>query len=635
VSVALGAPGLLVESPRPLHAATGVRMDVAAFAGIAPRGPARVPVIDDRHPAGAAQVDPLRPRARSVAVPVESFEAYRRRFGGFEGPGRLPRAVDAFFAQGGRRAYVVRIVHAYANAAQDAGGVAFATVEGVAAPGVTEVMLRARDEGAWGNALRAELRFDTWPAPAELPPASLLRLTLADGGLELVDAQAPLPAGVRRVELVTVTLDLDDGDGRRERFPGLGLRAGHPRWVGDVLADESALAWPDAAWAQGALAPHPDLRTARTGAWEGGADRWDDVVHDDCFDRRWVPGDEPDVVLGAGIHALLAAEDVASVGVPDLYEPEPFTAPVPVAPAVRPAGPEFEPCLEPDADAAPPAPRAPLAGLLLDPRDPADLERIVALQGDVVALAEHARWTALLDVPPGLTRSAVLRWREAFDSAYAAAYHPWLRPGGPDRPVARGPQGPAPSWVPPSAVAAGILAATERRSGVQAGPANALAAGVVDVEQELGDAQHDELHLAGIDVFRLERAGVRLTAARTLSRDPRWRQLSVRRLVTMIARALREQIAWSVFEPNGPALQAELRHTLDAYLRELHRGGALAGATPQEGFFVRCDAATTPRAAADAGRLVAEVGLAPVEPVEYVLLRLERGPDGTVEVTGA
>src|SRR5262245_32060097 len=104
-------------------------MDVCAFVGVAPRGPARVPwvgpdAVDDGGrsiPEDVPTLAPERPKRRSVAVPVESFDAYRRLYGGFEGPGRLPYAVASFFEQGGRRAYIVRIVHAYGGAKDEAG----------------------------------------------------------------------------------------------------------------------------------------------------------------------------------------------------------------------------------------------------------------------------------------------------------------------------------------------------------------------------------------------------------------------------------------------------------------------------------------------------------------------------------
>ncbi|HEX8831685.1 MAG TPA: hypothetical protein VF705_10985, partial [Longimicrobium sp.] len=107
----LGAPGVYPVADDPVRALTGVRMDVAAFVGVAPRGPARLPAFQAAW--AVSPRGPANPTAelRSVAVPVESWSAYRRLFGAFEGPGLLPYAVAAFFEQGGRRAYVVRVVH--------------------------------------------------------------------------------------------------------------------------------------------------------------------------------------------------------------------------------------------------------------------------------------------------------------------------------------------------------------------------------------------------------------------------------------------------------------------------------------------------------------------------------------------
>jgi hypothetical protein len=674
--MALGAPGVYHEPATPLHALTGVRMDVAGFAGIAPRGPARVPVVDDRHPPGAGMVAPERPVARSVAVPVQSWEEYRRAFGGFEGPGRLPWAVAAFFAQGGRRAWIVRVVHDYgADAAAGRAGRASGTLKGVTAGSAGKARLHARSEGSWGNALRATLEFATsplgvpgeaaavlaedvvlaggadelrLPAGADVPAGSLLCLTLRDGARELrwveqaqtrprpdaiaVDRFAvleqPTSDDATAVEVVHGVLAIDDGDGRRERFERLGLRSGHPRYVADVLCVESALMWPDHAWSTTELRPDPDLHPAQLAPDEPGEDRYPQLVPEDMFDGAWVPGDEPDTRTPAGLHALLEADEVAIVCLPDLYEPEQFSLPQPLAPTVRAAGPQFEPCLEPDDAKAPELPVAVLEGLTMDPRDPALLEQIAVLQNRLVELAAYAGWSALLDVPPGLTRRATLRWRARLDSAHAAAYAPWLDVHG------LGPSGQRPRQVPPSAVAAGIAAAVELRDGLAHGPAGEIAARVVGVEQRFAGAERDELHLAGINVFALEHDGVRLTAARTLSSDPQWRQLSVRRLVTMIARALRAQMAWAVFESADEILRSELRHVLDAFLHELHARGALAGARPSDGFFVRCDDSNNPRASVDAGRLVVDVGIAPVEPLEYIVLRLERRDDGTIRLEG-
>lgn len=663
VRTTLGAPGIYREPATPVHALTGVRMDVAGFAGVAPRGPARVPVVDETHPGGAGMVAPERPRSRSVAVPVQSWEDYRRAFGGFEGPGRLPWAIAAFFAQGGRRAWVVRIVHDYAGVPGEVAGVARGVLTGVSASGLGEVALLARSEGSWGNALQAALRFSTVPltgtvakganelllAPDnDVPAGALLRLTIP-GGHELcwvTDVQTrphPNARGVDRVaildtgpsaeaaeiELVHGRLELDDGDGRRERFERLGLRAGHPRWCADVLCDESALVWPDHAWAASELLPDAKLGAAATATpWTAGEDRYQTLSPDDMFDAGWVAGDEPDTRTAGGIHALLEAEEVASLCVPDLYEPEQFAVPQPLGHTVSPAGPEFELCLERGAGDDPAAVLAPLVGLTLDPRLPDDLEAIVGLQARVVDLAAYAGWTALLDVPPGLTRRAILRWRARYDSAFAACYHPWLRIHG------LGPPSLRPLRVPPSAVAAGVIASSELRHGIPHGPAGVIAQRVVAVEQPVTSAEHDELHLAAINVFLLDRDGVRLTAARTLSSDPQWRQLSVRRIVTMIERALHAQMAWTAFEPADSALRGRLRYLLSAFLRALHGRGALAGALPEEGYFVRCDDTNNPPASVDAGRLIVDVGIAPVEPLEYIVLRLERSDDGTIRLDG-
>src|SRR6185295_4955227 len=184
--------------------------------------------------------------------------------------------------------------------------------------------------------------------------------------------------------------------------------------------------------------------------------------------------------------------------------------------------------------------------------------------------------------------------------------------------------------VPPAAVAAGVIARQELVFGVPQGPANVLAAQVVGVDDEVSPARHDELHPQGINIYLRERDGIRLTGARTLSRDPQWRQLSVRRLITMIARALEQQMQWAVFEPNNASLRAELRHALESYLRQLFSLGAFRGATDEEAYFVRCDETNNPPYVTDAGRLIAEIGVAPSEPLEFIVLRLAREGDGTL-----
>lgn len=669
-AVITGAPGIYVAPPPRQPALPGARMDVCAFVGIAPRGPARVPLSDEdwieagldpaRLRGGVGDrtvVDPLRPRRRSLAVPVESWDDYTRLFGRFEGPGRLPYAVAAFFEQGGRRAYVVRVVHDGPDAGTAAGTVDGLLVAGAAAP----VELRARNEGSWGNGLRARLSFRARPLgvvsataaglvtePDAAPvPGTLLRLEHADGtqelrfvaAVELVPrdddpgrravihfdgAAAADPVGV---ETVDATLELDDGDGRSERFDGAALGAAHPYRLGQVLCDGSQLVWPDAEWADADVMPaDPALPTLTWNPFADGADGYRELVPEDFFDADWTPGDDGPA---DGVHALLGLDDLATVVVPDLYEPGALPDEDDVLDPASLAGPRFEPCADPAPSGGQTHQPPVLEKLLLDPLDPAALDEIVGYQQRLVDLAEWSRaFVVLLDVPPGLDQRRIVRWRNAFDSSFAAAYHPWLD-------VARSDDlRNALVRINPSAYAAGIVAQRELLFGVPYGPSNELAIRVVDVADVVSPERHDALHPLGINVFLRERDGIRLSAARTLSLDPAYRQLSVRRLVTMIVRAL-AQLQWLVFEPNNESLRADLRHMLRAYLTRLYRANAFAGATEDEAFFVRCDESNNPQPVLDAGQLVAEIGIAPAEPLEFIVLRFTHDGDGTLIVEGA
>lgn len=658
-AVAPGAPGVYVLPEPPAAGALHAEpLDVAAFVGVAPRGPAWERVDDP------TLVDLGVGRARSVAVAVDGWDEYVDRFGAFEGPGLLPHAVAAFFAEGGRRAHVVRVVHDELPVAGGPGGVAVPA-------GCTELLvdvaggplrLRARNEGSWGDRLEATLSFATGPLPlaaaepaalvlaagAAVAAGTLVRLRGAGGEealrwIERVagrgragsverDLVAALdqPAGFLavRAEVVEAALEVVDRDPaparrRRESFAGLGLRPGHRRWLGDVVNAGSHLVEVPAD--QAAVVPSdPTLSAVRSTVAAPGADRWDLVTPDDVFGRL-LDGDEAGT---EGLDALLGVPEVASIVVPDLYSPGPVAPAEPVDEAGVFAGPEFAPCVDLPPAVHPAPPPAGLTGLRLDPADPAALELIVALQQRVVAVAERLRCVALLDVPPGLRRRAALRWRARFDSSFAAAYHPWLRV-----PSAT-PTGPLVE-VPPSAVAAGIVARCERRSGVPRGPANERSASAVDVAERVGDDDHAELHRAGVDVFRPEPGGMWLTGARTLSTERRWRQLSVRRLLLLLERAVARQLQWTVFEPNDEQLRSGLRRMVEHLLGDLFARGAFAGATPAESWFVHVASGADAAREADRGVLVVHIGVAPSEPLEFLLVQVVLDRDGRVEVAVA
>jgi uncharacterized protein len=644
-----GAPGVFALPPGASDQLAGVRRDVAAFAGISPRGPAGRPPGAPDDDVDVATWLAVTAVARSIPVPVASWDEYRAVFGGFEGPGRLPYAVRTFFAHGGARAYVVRIVPAATG---------FPAGRAAGPLGLAGARLFARDEGSWGNRLRTTLSTACRPVPVHaagvaevivppdtaIPAGALLRL---DGAhLRFVDRAEPRPdpdgpgrrlhllldvplaAAPGLVELVDVTLRVVDADPalpRVETLTGLGLRPDHPRWLARVLIAESALLWPDPA---GAAVPlpltDPTLASIASGPFTGGLDRWADVVPEDFWDPLWTPGDER---AGAGVHCLADHDDVGLLVAPDLYDPDPLTPPQDVLDRMSLAGADFQPCVRPDPP-APATPRPPgLDGLRLDPLDPAALARITAAQLALVGFAGQRReFTVLLDVPLGLPPARILRWRTSFDSPFAAAYHPWLDVAAPDD------DREALIRLNPAAFAAGIVAARELRLGVARGPANEIAAGAVRAAVPVPDADHTPLHLAGVNVFRAGRDGIRLTAARTLSLDPRLRQLSVARLMTVLRLTLERELAWAVFEPNGPRLWARLRRVLTGLLTRLFEAGAFAGAGTREAFFVRCDRDTMSRADLDSGRLLCLVGVAPAEPMEYLVVRVVVAPDASLRV---
>jgi hypothetical protein len=95
----------------------------------------------------------------------------------------------------------------------------------------------------------------------------------------------------------------------------------------------------------------------------------------------------------------------------------------------------------------------------------------------------------------------------------------------------------------------------------------------------------------------------------------------------MVERALDRQMQWTAFEPNGRRLRGQVNDLLRTFLRGLWRANAFAGATEDEAFFVRCDDALNPPPVTDLGRLIVEVGLAPAEPLEFIVLRLTRDGD--------
>ena len=199
-------------------------------------------------------------------------------------------------------------------------------------------------------------------------------------------------------------------------------------------------------------------------------------------------------------------------------------------------------------------------------------------------------------------------------SSYAAYYYPWISVTSLD--------GSSTVTVPPSGHVAGIYAQTDSVRGVWTAPANTTLLGVNALSQSLTAAESDTLNARGIDVIR-PLQGFRVWGARTTTnQDSDYKYIPVRRLMIFLEQSIAQGIQWAVFEPNGPALWAVVRSSIENFLRSVWRQGALQGSTDQEAFFVRCDLTTMTENDLDNGRLVCVVGIAPVAPAEFVILQI-------------
>jgi phage tail sheath protein FI len=260
-----------------------------------------------------------------------------------------------------------------------------------------------------------------------------------------------------------------------------------------------------------------------------------------------------------------------------------------------------------------------------------DLELYKAVQ---TAMIDHCQNTkdrvAILDAPPGMSPEQVKAWRSetaGYDSRYAALYYPWITVTNPL--AGPGSSAQATISIPPSGHMAGIWSRNDDTRGVWKAPANEVVAGALDVEIKVTKGEQDLLNPLGINCIRpFGIRGIRVWGGRTLSSDPSWRYINVRRLFNYVEESILEGTQWVVFEPNDLDLWSRVKRTIYAFLLGLWRQGALFGATPEEAFYVKCDAETNPPESVDEGKLVVEVGIAPVKPAEFVIFRISQWQGG-------
>ena len=237
---------------------------------------------------------------------------------------------------------------------------------------------------------------------------------------------------------------------------------------------------------------------------------------------------------------------------------------------------------------------------------------------------------ALLDPPNANMKLEQIRsWRSKIgDSAFAALYYPWI-----ETPTTTDRSSENLHTMPPSAHVAGLAARLDLQQGAQRAPANINLRFAKRVSIKVNEIQHGILNLEGINAIRSSPGqGVRILGARTLAADSEWRYLSVRRLVLALEKTLEASLQWAVFEPNSMVLRQAVVMSIRTLLDSLWRAGALAGQTAGAAYRIKCDADNNPADASSNGMLLAEVGIAPSVPFEFIRIRLGKTLDA-IEVT--
>jgi len=238
------------------------------------------------------------------------------------------------------------------------------------------------------------------------------------------------------------------------------------------------------------------------------------------------------------------------------------------------------------------------------------------------ALLSHAETRkdrfAILDSPETIT-GGVDKLPKPRDSKYGAYYFPWIQVYDPDK---------GNIFVPPSGHIAGVYSRTDSERGVHKAPANEIVRGALGLKYNVSKGEQDLLNPKGINAIRFMNGGIRIWGARTLSSDPSWRYINVRRLFIMVESSIERATQWVVFEPNDHRLWKRVQRTISSFLTLLWRNGALMGTSPEQAFYVKCDDETNPPEVIDAGQLVVEIGLAPVKPAEFVIFRIGQMASG-------
>jgi phage tail sheath protein FI len=259
-------------------------------------------------------------------------------------------------------------------------------------------------------------------------------------------------------------------------------------------------------------------------------------------------------------------------------------------------------------------------------------EQIINMQSMLISWCERmADRMAILDPIPGLTpqemRDTTLNAPFSSDRGQSAIYYPWIKVLDQVRPQSKGTV-----FCPPCGHIAGVWSRVGVERGVHKAPANEALRGATALEWDVSKREQEILNPNGINCIRsFPGTGIRVWGARTLATvgNPSWKYVNVRRLFNYLEKSIERGTQWVVFEPNDMDLWARVRRNISASLWTEWKEGKLFGATPDEAFYVKCDRETNPQEMIDLGRLYCEIGVNPVKPAEFVIIRIGQWSGGS------
>lgn len=501
-------------------------------------------------------------------VLVTNWSQYVQKFGGFHKDCYLPDAVYGFFANGGGRCYVVSIKTVKPDPTQ--ANPATVSVSSSDKRVANLLTFRSKSFGAEGN----NVRISVTPTPTS---------SAAKDDKSKEDGKDSPPSSAKiSTTKTTFSLKISKVAQPPEQFDNLTLTPGDRNYVAAVLEKQSQ--WVDVAVASVVLDDKTNTY-ANVVPSSGDYSLSGGMTPQSNQQIVGVTDYNGDIDKREGLGGLEPLDDVTMIAVPDLM-------------------------------------------MSLEKKE-IDLDGVMAVQKSIIDYCDRVKYCfAILDTPPKMMPQQILDWRLSmpYDSSRAALYYPWIEIA--DMTGSNG----RTRAIPPSGHLAGVYARSDNTRGVHKAPANEVIRGVLGLQVNMTKGENDMLNPKGINAIRaFPGRGIRVWGARTLSSDPSWRYINVRRLFSMIEESIENGTQWVVFEPNDPNLWARVERDIRAFLKVVWRTGALFGNTPQEAFYVKCDAETNPPELRDLGQLVVEVGLAPVKPAEFVIFRISQwaGPNAT------